>query len=687
MAGSTPGQRKSLSRDREHVIDEIACERVRTTKRCSGFASSLRSKGKVATVWRVNLPDLLVKVIGFAIAAVAIYTAAFGVIDEIYQRSITVGASVILTILAVPLALVHPTSQTMLRVGQWAIDIALMLMMALSIYWFASVYDELETGLYDFLTNDILVGIGGLIAVLEVTRRVFGWPLAVLAVLSLIYALFGQDLPWIFAHAGYDLEQVMRTVWYSFDGVFGFIVITVISLIFIFIIFGSILETTGAGAVLLRIAVSLTGGLRGGPAHAAIAASGFFGTISGSVSANVVGTGVFTIPMIKERGFKSSFAGGVEAAASSGGQFMPPVMGAVAFVMADVTGVPYVVIIGAALMPALFYYASLFVAVWVEAARAGIEPIPKAERQQVTREDWQMSLMFIIPIIVIIAVLVTGRSPAMAGLWATIVGALLGLMNPVVRSRPLAYLTALSRAGEQCGRIMVAVAAIGIIVGVMNLTGLGIRFSNMILQFAGSDLFVAMLLVAFASMILGMGLPTIPAYLIIVLIMGQALEGLGVPKILVHLFVLYYGVLSAITPPVAIAAYAAAPIAEANPMTTAVQALRLSFVGFIVPFVFIYNPSLSLVVEFEPVAFVWIVIRLSLAIWLMTTSLGGVDRTPLPLWSRAARMVLGIGSLLTITELQLAAVVAGVALLLFEWRRSGSQRATPAEPTANAQSD
>ena len=608
--------------------------------------------------------------IAFGIASVAIYTAAFGVIDEIYQRSITVGASVILVALAVPLVGVYGSRGGPVRAACLAIDGALISLMALSLYWFASVYDELESGLYDFLPDDILIGAGGLLAVLELTRRAFGWPLAALSLLCIAYALFGEDLPWIFAHAGYDLETVMRTVWYSFDGVFGFIVITVISLIFIFIVFGSVLEATGAGAVLLRIALSLTGGLRGGPAHAAIAASGFFGTISGSVSANVVGTGVFTIPMIKERGFRNSFAGGVEAAASSGGQFMPPVMGAVAFVMADVTGIPYVVIIGAALMPALFYYGSLFAAVWVEAARSGIEAIPRSRREKVSRRDWWMSLMFVIPILVIIGVLVAGRSPAMAGLWATAVGAVLGLMNPEVRGRPQIYLAALVRGGEQCGRIMVAVAAIGIIVGVMNLTGLGIRFSNMILAFAGTDLFFAMFLVAVASMILGMGLPTIPAYLIIVLIMGQAIENLGVPKILVHLFVLYYGVLSAITPPVAIAAYAAAPIAGANPMTTAVQALKLSFVGFIVPFVFVYNPSLSLVVGFETLPFLWVVARLALAIWLMTTALGGVDRARLPPWSRAARMALGIGVLFGAMEIQVAAVALSLVLLFVESRRA-----------------
>ena len=276
----------------------------------------------------IDIAGWLTRAIAFGIASVAIYTAAFGVIDEIYQRSITVGASVILVTLTVPLVRIYTAGGRVVRAALLAVDGTLIALMALSLYWFASVYDELESGLYDFLPDDILIGAGGLLAVLELTRRAFGWPLAVLSLLCVAYALFGEDLPWIFAHAGYDLETVMRTVWYSFDGVFGFIVITVISLIFIFIVFGSVLEATGAGAVLLRIAVSLTGGLRGGPAHAAIAASGFFGTISGSVSANVVGTGVFTIPMIKERGFRNSFAGGVEAAASSGGQFMPPVMGA-----------------------------------------------------------------------------------------------------------------------------------------------------------------------------------------------------------------------------------------------------------------------------------------------------------------------------------------------------------------------
>ena len=242
----------------------------------------------------------------------------------------------------------------------------------------------------------------------------------------------------------------------------------------------------------------------------------------------------------------------------------------------------------------------------------------------------------------------------------------MGFINPVIRKKPQIFMHALVKGGEQCARIMVAVAAIGIIVGVMNLTGLGIRFSNMVLAFAGTNLFVALVLMALASLVLGMGLPTIPAYVIIVIIMGGAIEQLGVPKMLVHLFVVYFGVLSAITPPVAIAAYAAAPIADSNPMSTAIQAIKLSIVGFIIPFVLIYNPSLSLVYDFNIVDFVSVVIRLSLAIWLITTALGGVDRASLPLYSRLLRLVLAITMLLTFIEAQIFAVVAAILLLYLD---------------------
>ena len=593
--------------------------------------------------------------------------------DEVYQRSSTVCIAAVGVVLLMPLASIRsPESPAGLALC-WAADLALIALIVLAVLWFFSVNEEIVLGLYTFTPTDILVGFGGLLVLIELTRRAFGLPLALIAVLSIVYALFGDKLPFIFAHAGYDVETVMRTLWYSFDGVFGLPVTVVLSLIFVFIIFGAVLEGTGAGGVLLRIASRLTGRLRGGPAHAAVVASSMFGTFSGSSAANVVGTGVFTIPMIKRRGFSNAFAGGVEAAASTGGQFTPPVMGAAAFMIADLTGAGYIAIALAALVPAIFYYASLFSAVSVEAVRQGIEPIPAAEREKLSRQDIFLSTIFVVPILVIVFVLVAGRSAAMAGFWATIAGALLGFLNPDFRRRPGKLFVALVRGGEQCAKIMVAVAAVGIVIGAVNQTGLGLRFSLMVLALASDSLFLALVLTALACLVLGMGLPTLPAYLIIVLILGSAIEKLGVPILIVHLFVLYFGVMSNITPPVAMAAYAAAPISGSQPMRTALVALRLALVGFIIPFVLVYNPSLSLVVEFDPGEFVWVCLRLGLAIWLLTTAMAGTDARALHPLSRLVRIVAGVGCLAAIPWVDFAFFAIGAVVVTVERRLHAHQ--------------
>ena len=586
--------------------------------------------------------------------------------DEVYQRSSTVGIAAVAVILLMPLASIYKSGNTSKHVLLWAVDLVLIAMMVLAVLWFFSVNEELLLGLYTFTPTDMLVGAGGLFVVIELTRRAFGVPLAIIAVLSIIYALFGNQLPGFLAHAGYDGETVMRALWYSFDGVFGLPVTVVLSLIFIFIIFGAVLEGTGAGAILLRIAWRVTGSLRGGPAHAAVVASSMFGTFSGSSAANVVGTGVFTIPMIKQRGFSNAFAGGVEASASTGGQFTPPVMGAAAFMIADLTGVGYINIALAALIPAIFYYTSLFSAVSVEAARLGIEPVPVEERQKLSRQDIYLSSIFVIPILTIIFVLVTGRSAASAGFWATIVAAALGFLHPDFRKNPSNLIISLIRGGEQCAKIMVAVAAVGIVIGAVNQTGLGLRFSLLVLKLASNSLFLALVLTALACLVLGMGLPTLPAYLIIVLILGGAIEKLGVPILIVHIFVLYYGVMSNITPPVAMAAYAAAPISGSDPMRTAIVAVRLALVGFIIPFVLVYNPSLSLVVEFELGEFVWIAARLGLAIWLFTTSLAGTDARDIGWLSRLFRFGAGIGCLVAIPWMEVSFFFLGAAIVAVE---------------------
>jgi len=245
--------------------------------------------------------------------------------------------------------------------------------------------------------------------------------LAGVGLITLLYCLFGQDLPWIFRHSGFTLGQTMEIVWFGMQGIFGAPLGIVVLLIFIFIVFGALLEGTGAGEVMIRMSLAATSGTRGGPAHSAIIASSIFGMSSGSVVANVIGTGVVTIPLIKRRGFSGAFAGGVEAAASTGGQIMPPVMGAAAFLMAGLVGVPYQTIAIAAFLPAVFYYANLFVAVGLEARRLGLQPIPRKDRQKLHDGDWFRSLMFFLPILAIIVTLAMGRSASMAGFWAVVV--------------------------------------------------------------------------------------------------------------------------------------------------------------------------------------------------------------------------------------------------------------------------
>jgi TRAP transporter 4TM/12TM fusion protein len=623
--------------------------------------------------------------IGLGLAVQAIYSAGFGLFDEIYQRSLVMGFSVVAVLLATPLA-----GRFELRGARaallWAVDLALVATMVLAIGWFLTVYDQTQSGLYEFSRTDQIVALAGVAVLLELARRTMGLPLFLFGVFAIVYCLAGSYLPWILRHSSYSLEETMRTMWYSFDGVFGLPASVMVGFIFVFIVFGTMLEGTGAGDILLKIAFGLTGRMRGGPAHAAIVASALFGSISGSVTANVVSTGVFTIPMIRKRGFTATFAGAVETAASSGGQFMPPVMGAAAFIMAELTGIPYLVICVAALLPALFYYASLFCSVLLEARRLGIGPLPPEQRERLVRSDWTRAQLFLIPIVVIVGVLALGRSPAMAGFWAVLAALGTGLFNPAFRGHPRRFVTALVRGGLAGARIMAALGVIGMIIAMMNMTGLGLRFSNLVLSFGDGSLLVSLLLTMAGCLVLGMGMPTVPAYLIIVLVMGPAIRELGVSVLLLHLFVLYFGVLSSITPPVAIAAYAAAPIAESNPFNTALVAVRISLIGFVIPFVFVYNPSLVLVdAYFSPAGLAWVLVRLTLTIWMFSTAFAGVESAPLHPLARVLRLAAGVAMVAPLWEPQLAGFLAAAMLEALPWlarRRRLAGATAPSEGAA-----
>lgn len=532
------------------------------------------------------LADQAVLFLSLIVIGVVLYVSVFGVFSDSYLR---VGMLLVGGLLVILSAFGRSDSL-------W--DRILLLLTAaaliLSVYQYFRAAEEIETGLYFLTSTDIWMGMLGLIAVIELTRRSVGLVMALVAGIVLAYGAFGHLAPGFLRHAGISTEELMTVLWFSFDGVFGRPMATVVSTILIFILFGSLLELLAIDLVLVRLALAATGRLRSGPAAAATVASGLFGTISGSAVANVVGTGVITIPLIKKRGFSPRFAAAVESAASSGGQITPPIMGAVAFIMADVTNVPYLTICAAATVPALLYYGGLFVAISSAARNMDLVEEKQAPIAFNWRELVQMAV-FVVSLTGIVVTMVGGASAAYAGFVGVALATVLGFaIRPDLLFNGRAWLKFIRSAGLISAQLVVIVGAVGIVIGVLNLTGVGLRFASLLSGLAEDQLILSLILMAIACLLLGMGMPTVPAYLIIVLVMGPSLQKLGVPIVHTHMFVLYFGVLSAITPPVALAAFAAAPIAGSAPMSTALEASRLALPGFVIPFAFIYKPALLL---------------------------------------------------------------------------------------------
>lgn len=621
--------------------------------------------------------------IAAVIAVQSIFVAYAGPWDIAYGRNSLVGASIVVALLMKPLF--TDDMATPRRAFLMLVDGLLVVTIIAACIRFTQVEQLTAATFYIYSTTDAWLALAGCGVLLEATRRLFGLPIVIIAVLMLVYCFYGNYLPGFLHHSGVDKNRAMQNIWYGYQGVFGMPTGVVIRVVLIFVVFGLILEGTGASDALIRTSVALTGGTRGGPAHSAVVASAMMGSMSGSVTANVVGTGSFTIPMIKRRGFSPAMAGGIEAAASTGGQIVPPVMGAAAFLMADLTGELYSTIAVAALIPALFYYGSLFTAISVQAAASGIEPVPQSERIRLGRHDYVAALQFALPILAIVAVLISGRSPATAGFAAVICALVLGLFRRANRRDLGRYFDMAAKAGKACAAILVAVSCIGIILGVLNLTGLGLTFASLISSFSETWLFGSLLITAFACLVLGMGMPTLPAYLIIVLVLGPVMTKLGAETLAVHMFVFYFGVLSAITPPVALGAFAAAPIAGSNPMRTAFVALRLALVGFVIPFIFIYEPSLLLIGPFDPINFVRVCVALALAIWLLNTGLVGYASGWVTLPFRALRIAMAIGLMIQIPILQYVLIAAFALIFVLPSRlRTNTENTSTSKPTTES---
>ena len=607
-----------------------------------------------------------------ALGAIALYSSGIGLLDPKLHRAGGFALALIVGVAAA--AARRDAAADVMDRGRALLHLILDLILILAGLWsiwsFHFVQTEMETALYDVTSKDAWPALAGLVVFLELTRRLWGWGLFSVGALAVLYLLFGQDLPGIMEHSGFSLKEVAEALWYNTNkGVFGSITNIVLSTVFIFIIFGALLEGTGAGDTLLKFAFLATRRTRGGPAHAAILASSLFGTMSGSTVANIVGTGTFTIPMIKKRGFSPTFAAGIEATASSGGQIMPPIMGAAALVMADLTGVGYLNIIVAALFPALFYYFSLFSAVTVESRRQGIEVQPLTIDDKITRVDLINSVLFLGPIATVIGSLLLGLSTSAAGFNAVVVLLALSVINPEVRSDPQRVWRSFVNGSKSGATLLIAIAAIGILVGALDTTGLGLKLANVIAAVRGESLFSALAVAMVGALVLGMGMPTLPAYLIIILVMGPAIQALGISMLTAHMFVFYYGVASSLTPPVAIAAYAAAPIAGSNPLMTAFMSFRLGMAKFIIPFIFAFYPTILIVEEFHLVTFLWIVARTLFCIWLFSSALSAFDRGRLS-WPEVGLRFLAAFAVLALDPIfYLPALALGVLLILWDQRR------------------
>ena len=440
---------------------------------------------------------------------------------------------------------------------------------------------KLTTGLYVF-------GLIVTVLVIEATRRCLGWILPIISLITVAYALFGGNLPGILGHRGYSFQRVVTTI-FSDQGVLGTAIGVSASNVFLFLLFAAFLSVSGADKIFQDISIALTGKTRGGPAKMAVVASCLFGSISGSAVANVVSTGAFTIPLMKRQGYQKRFAGAVEAVASTGGQIMPPVMGAAAFVLADISGTPYGTVCLAALLPALMYYLTLFKMVDLESVKYGLQGVSEDELPNLKESVARGFKLFIPLAILLFLLLVIQTTPMLAAIYSMAAIVICGLLDKHDRLTFKGIIDGFVEGSKSLPSVVAACACAGIVTGMFALTGLGLKFSDFIVSMGGNSVILSLLLSMIVCVILGMGLPTTASYIICATAIAPALVKVGVMPLAAHLFLLYFACISAITPPVAVASYAAAGIAEENPMKVGFTAVKLGIAGFVLPFVFTLN--------------------------------------------------------------------------------------------------
>ncbi len=521
-----------------------------------------------------------------ALALFSLYSALFGVFQDMVQK----GAHLAVVLLLVFLAGCRRSAAES-RYWRSGVDACLMAG-AFAVVFYHVVFHEAVANRWGELTElEYWLAIGCIAALLEATRRAIGWAIVILALVFLLYAVLGPHLPGMLAHRGYSAERILAQLYLGGGGIFGTPLGVSATFVILIIIYGAFLEHSGAGRVLMDIATGATGRSRGGPAKASVVGSSLMGTISGTAVANVLTTGTISIPLMKRNGYQPHVAGAVEAVASTGGQLMPPVMGAAAFIMADMIERPYLDIARAAIIPAVLYYVVLFTVVHLEAVKRGIPVLARSELPGVT-STLRAGGHLLISLPVFVYLLLIGYSVMYAAFWAVVVAVGASFLRRSSMLSPRRLVAALAASADAVVPVAVACATAGIIIGVISLTGLGLKFSTLVVTVSGGNLLVALVLTMIASLILGMGLPTAAAYILVATLVAPALVEMGVDLMAAHLFVFYGAMLSSITPPVALAAYSAAGLAGANPMRIALTAVSFGAAAFVVPLFFVYDTAL-----------------------------------------------------------------------------------------------
>lgn len=616
----------------------------------------LLSKDGDRSKWYLLVP---VAALGLGMSLFHLYTAFQGILPAWQQRSITLA----FILLLIPFIYPFKKGPKPLRVGMDVLYFVLSLAVISYTLW---AYPEITFRDGSPNTADLIIGTLTVLLVLEGTRRAVGYFMTLIIGVFVIYVFFGDRLSGMLGHPGFGLEQVINNFYITTHGVFGLILGTMSNYIIVFIIFGAFLANSQAGRFFIELAYSMTGSRTGGPAKVAVIASGLIGMIQGAAVSNVATTGTLTIPLMKRVGYKPAFAGGVEAAASAGGQLMPPIMGASAFLIAANLNIPYIELALFALIPAIFHYVAVYLMVHFEAHKNNLGGIPRSElpdMKKVFLEGW----FLLLPILIIITLLAMGYSPQLAGFYSIVAIIVVSMFRKGTRMSFKDILNALEAGARNSIAIGVICAAAGLLIGSVNLTGLGLKFSSLVLNLTAGSLFLSLVLIMLASIFLGMGMPTVSAYVILAVLGVPALVQLGVNPIAAHMFVLYFAIMSNVTPPVAVGAYTAAAIAQADPNRTAFSGLKISLGTFIIPYMFVFGPALLL--QGSAGELVGAIVTALIGIFALTSSVQGWARGRMTWIER----VLGFVGALLLIDVGLMTDVTGILILLvtfiWHWRR------------------